>query len=181
MSRYRVLRLSACALLVITGGVAASLRSPGALVGASLLLGLAVLAGAPRTVRASARWLRSVPTPSAAQLGMWSAALTYVTPGFVALEPPPQLSELTDEELCDEWRSSCLALRRRMPPRQMIQIVHERQLYLDEFERRNPRGVQAWLASGAWASSAPLPDHVTDDSADGPVTTWDQFMREHGW
>jgi len=33
--------------------------------------------------------------------------------------------------------------------------VEQRQLYLDEFERRNPTGLAEWLASGARAAGDP--------------------------
>ncbi|MFY0408603.1 hypothetical protein [Solicola sp. PLA-1-18] len=62
----------------------------------------------------------------------------------------------SDDELCWHWRSSYTRLHRATP---MVRctIVLERQLCLDELERRHPSGVAAWLASGARAAGNPAP------------------------
>lgn len=147
---------------------------------ATILLGSALLIGARFLVRPCWRWLRSLPPPSVAQVSTWSAAMGCAAAGCLAAEPDPELSALTDEELCDEWRSSYLALQRRLSDRQVIALVQERQRYLDELERRHPRGLEAWLASGAWASSTPLP-YLTESHSSAQVINWDQLMGEQGW
>lgn len=40
-------------------------------------------------------------------------------------------------------------------PETHLRVVQQRQLYLDELERRNPAGLAAWLASGARAAGDP--------------------------
>lgn len=130
-------------------------------------------------LHACGRWLRSLPAPSTAQLNAWSAALAYAGPDYVACVPPPPLSDLTDEQLCLEWRASYVALQGPVSHRQLIRIVRERQGYLDELERRSPQGFTAWLASGAWASSTPLP-YLTENPPDDQLIDWDELFREHG-
>jgi hypothetical protein len=146
----------------------------------ALVLALAVLASSLWGLRVGHRWLCSMPTPSAAQLSRWSVAISHANPGYLPSEPPPTLSELTDEQLCDEWRTSYLALQGRVSRRRLMRIVQERQRYLDEFERRNPGALTAWLGSGAWASSTPLP-FLREKRVGGPGINWDQLMREQGW
>ena len=150
----------------------ASLVGPGA-----LLLAAAVLAGSPYCVRASGRWLRSVRTPSTAQLDAVARAFAYPNPEF--MRPSPELRELTDEQLCKRWRASYRSSRRQQSSAvKLIEAVAERQMYLDELERRNPSGFAAWLASGL-PTSDPLP-YLTGDHIDGPAVDWDELTRGHG-
>jgi hypothetical protein len=62
---------------------------------------------------------------------------------------------LDDRGLCHGWRASftCLATARSAAER--TELVHLRQAYLDEMERRHPAGLRAWLESGARAASDP--------------------------
>jgi hypothetical protein len=57
-----------------------------------------------------------------------------------------------------------------------IVVVAERQEYLDEFERRNPKGFVAWLASGARAPGNPLP-YLMGTRYDSPTINWDELTR----
>jgi hypothetical protein len=85
---------------------------------------------------------------------------------------------LTDEQLCVAWRSSTAALRQGSPHR-VRRVVEQRQRYLNEFERRNPRGVKVWLASTD--SSACDPGvYLVEDWVDLPKADWDELTRGHG-
>ena len=63
--------------------------------------------------------------------------------------------EMTNSELCREWRRSFVALQAARSPVELIRVVAQRQVYLDEMERRSPSALQAWLASGARAAGGP--------------------------
>lgn len=67
------------------------------------------------------------------------------------------LHALSDDELCRQWRFSFTALADASTPELRAEVVRARQLYLDEIERRHPRELQAWLASGARAAGNPMP------------------------
>ena len=149
----------------------ASLLGPGV-----LLLAAAVLAGSPYVVKACGRWLSSVRTPSAAQLDAVARALAYASPESVRFQPPPELRELTDEQLCKRWRASYKTSRRQSSVVRLMATVAERQMYLQELERRNAPGLAAWLAAGPGAWGDPLP-YLTDDRAGPSTIDWDQLTR----
>ncbi|MEP7089278.1 MAG: hypothetical protein ABI776_04155 [Nocardioidaceae bacterium] len=62
---------------------------------------------------------------------------------------------LSDQELCSSWRVSYTFVVSASATVTGVELVNLRQAYLDELERRNPRGVQAWLAHGARAAGDP--------------------------
>lgn len=62
---------------------------------------------------------------------------------------------LDDLALCMAWRRSFIALERSHTLMARMCVVQQRQLYLDELERRNPTGLSAWLESGARAAGDP--------------------------
>jgi hypothetical protein len=62
---------------------------------------------------------------------------------------------LTARELCDEWRRTLATLRSAGTTQSRVAVVAQRQLYLDEMERRSPAALHAWLASGADAAGGP--------------------------
>lgn len=66
----------------------------------------------------------------------------------------PAIRALSDEELCWSWRASYTALQ-TAPSGACVELVTLRQAYLDDLERRNPRGMRAWLDSGARAAGNP--------------------------
>jgi hypothetical protein len=144
MGRFRI--LVGGALVAGTGAAAcigyASLLGPG-----TLLLTAGVLGGSPYAVNVCGRWLRSVPTPTSAQLDAVVRGFAYASPDHGRFgRPEPR--DLTDEQLCSRWRTIY-----RTPQRQqvsavtLIAAVAERQMYLDELERRNASGFAAWLAA----------------------------------
>jgi hypothetical protein len=63
------------------------------------------------------------------------------------------------------WRYSYRALERATTHQARALIAAQRQAYLDELERRDPTGVQRWLASGARAASDPT-RFLTIDNVD---------------
>lgn len=66
-----------------------------------------------------------------------------------------QARELTTAELCRQWQDSYQALREAPTLALRLQIIEAREHCLDELERRNPDGLQAWLASAASAAGDP--------------------------
>lgn len=79
------------------------------------------------------------------------------------LDPEPDhelgrdLESVDDATLCQAWRRSFLKLEAAHSGQDRVALVAQRQRYLDELQRRCPDGVAAWLASGARASSNPMP------------------------
>jgi hypothetical protein len=173
------LRLLAGGALVAGTSVAAfigyaSLLGPGV-----LLLAAAVLAGSPYAVKAAGRWFRSFRTPSTAQLDAVARAFAYASPEF-AHSRAPELRDLTDEQLCKRWRASYRASQRQQSSAvKLIAAVAERQMYLDELERRNGGGFAAWLAAGPVAAEDPLP-YLNGDRVDAPAVDWDELTRGQG-
>ncbi len=159
----------------------------GAYVGYSILWGpgglillILVLASSPCAVHAYGRWLDSVPAPSSAQLDIMARALSYASPEYLTFQPSLGVAAFTDEELCQSWQASYTALQDQSTAPQMATTVAERQAYLDELERRHPRGFASWLASGARAPGNPLP-YLTRGRADQPAIDWDTLTRGQDW
>jgi hypothetical protein len=159
------------------GTFAVTLVGFAALVGQGVvLLCLLVPASSPFAIRRYGRWLRSVPVPTTAQLEAIARALANAGVGYVGVQPEPDPRELTDEELCQRWRASCLHLGRRPSAAHMMRAVEQRQIYLDEFERRYPGAFAAWLSSGAGTL-----DYLTPYAMRGRVDragiNWDELTR----
>lgn len=171
----RVRALLAATSAVVGGIIAVSLVGFTALLGQRVgLLGLVVLASSPSAVRAYGRWLRSIPTPSAAQLDAFAGVFANAAVGYVGIQPDPR--ELTDEELCQRWRASCLYLRRRLSATQVMRAVEQRQTDLDEFERRYPGAFAAWLTSGAGTLDYLTPYAVRGRGNHARIN-WDELTR----
>lgn len=79
----------------------------------------------------------------------------------VPVEPGPVVfptivpADLDLDELCWAWRRSYVRLQRCRTVTETARVVAERQLCLDELERRNPGGLSAWLEAGARAAGDP--------------------------
>jgi MFS family permease len=173
----RLRLLAGGALVGGTGGGAfvgiASLLGPGV-----LLLAAVVLAGSPYAVKVSGRWLRSLRTPSTAQLDAVARAFAYASPEYAQFRAP--VRDLTDEQRCKRWRASYRASQRQQSSAvKLIAGVAERQMYLEELERRNSSGFAAWLAAGAEAAEDPLP-YLNGDRVDAPAVDWDELTRGQG-
>jgi hypothetical protein len=73
---------------------------------------------------------------------------------------PVEVGSLSDEALCQGWRTSFIALEQLLAAGDTAQqalLVSRRQQYLDELERRHPDGVAQWLLAGAGPASDPAP------------------------
>lgn len=151
------------AVAVAAAGIGAV--SPGLLV---CLLG--VLAATSPTVVGFSR--RHIPPPHHSSDGEPSEAVVDdpITPIGPATAPRPATASMSDHELCPAWRASFTALQAATTSAATARIAAQRQSYLDEFERRNPRGLRAWLGSGARAAGNPhrylLTDHLPTDFTD---------------
>jgi hypothetical protein len=171
MRMYRAGWLTAGVALLLGVGAAAH-SSPRALLMAFVL----VVVTSPYAVRAYGRWLRSLPTPSAAQLDAFARVFANAGTGYVGVPPEPDPRELTDEELCQRWRASCLYLRRRPSAAHVMRAVEQRQIYLDEFERRYPGSFTAWLTSGAGTLDYLTPYAMRGRAHDARIS-WDELTR----
>lgn len=67
----------------------------------------------------------------------------------------PDLLDLPTSALCRQWQDTYDALRTAPTVSLQLRIVQARAHCLDELERRNPDGLNAWLASSASAASDP--------------------------
>jgi hypothetical protein len=143
----------------IGGTASVSLIGWWSLLGAwTCLLTVSVVGGSPYAVRWYVRWRSQRPGPSA--LVQRPDSPPRVNPASRNIDQPSrcardELSSLSDAALCQAWRVSFSELRDSPSQSQRMRIVEERQQYLDEFERRNPEGLMAWLASGARAAANP--------------------------
>ena len=123
-------------------------------VGPLAAVGLLLLAGAtsPVALRAVAGAVhRERRTRSGAVLAEQRATADEVRAGAPlgseAFEGMVQL--LDDHELIAAWRQSHEVLGYTNLPDLRLQLVALRQAYLDEMERRHPRGFAAWMDEGA--------------------------------
>jgi hypothetical protein len=163
-------------LAVVAAAAVCALAGYCALIGAGgVSVGLLVVGSSPRAI---ARYRRvfaerggepahhnaaSVATAAAPDAAPETAAAdATVDAGAEAVDVSP----LSDAELCQAWRRSFTALQRAKAPASRMRVVLIRQAYLDEFERRNRRGLVAWLQSGARAASDPTRFLRSQD--DGP-------------
>jgi hypothetical protein len=72
-------------------------------------------------------------------------------------DPPVRsnASGVSTSQLCREWLDSYQALSQATSATARLRIVMARERCLDELERRDPDGLQAWLASAASAGGDP--------------------------
>lgn len=173
-------------LRILAGGALVAGTSIGAFIGYASLMGpgvllltVAALASSPYAVTTSRHWLRRARTPSAAQVDAVPRALAHASPDSAPSLPPPALRHLTDAQLCKRWRASYRASRRGSSPVTLIAAVAEREMYLDELERRNANGFAAWLASGPQAAENPLP-YLTSAPNGPPAVDWEELTRGPG-
>ena len=87
------------------------------------------------------------------------------------------LRDLTDEQLCRRWRASCKSAQ--LSGVQRLEAVTERQMCLDELERRNAGALAAWLASSPSAWGDPLP-YLTGERVGAATIDWDELTRRPG-
>lgn len=167
-SRGRM-RLLVCGA-VVGGSAGCAFIGFASLVGpAAFLPAAVVLASSPYVMRRYRRWLGVARRPRYSEtMGRTSASARPHN----ASRSQGDLTTLTDEQLCQLWRASYLALLHSAGG-EIAETVVQRQSYLDEFERRNRTGFAIWLASGPLASASPLPYLVGV-----PTINWDDLTRE---
>lgn len=95
--------------------------------------------------------------PSALLIGVLAVAGSpiVVRRFFPKAEKHDELRELSTLMLCRQWQRSYDELRAETALPRRLEIVQERARCLDELERRDPTGLQAWLASNASAAGDP--------------------------
>ena len=103
----------------------------------------------PSAVRTYGRGLRSLPTPSAAQLDAFARVFAHADVGYVGNPAPARPARAHRRgvvpALARQLSCTCGVGPRRP---QVMREVQQRQIDLDEFERRHPGAYAAWLASG---------------------------------
>lgn len=184
LAPYRRLSRGPRARLVLTAALAGG-TAGGAFAGFAVVFGvgvvvvvLALLGSAPFTLRACARGLRAAWASWGDHFDAAGSALAYTGLGFVPIERGDDLCLITDEQLCEAWRTSTTALH-GASPRRMKSLVEQRQRYLDEFERRNPKGVKVWLASTDTSAGDPGV-YLVERWVDLPTADWDELTRGQG-
>jgi hypothetical protein len=152
--------------LAVAGAVLATTALLKVLGPDTLWLVLLLVATAPGVVVPVARWCggrpgSTAPTPPAAADGAalrehdaalrWSAERTVADATWMT----GPVSAMQPGDLCAAWRVSHLSLRQPLTAGSRDRLVQRRRELLDEFERRNPEGFQAWLDAGARATGQP--------------------------
>lgn len=117
--------------------------------------GLALIAMAGAAVLAVRAHLPRPPAIDAATTGAGTGPPHPHPPPSPAARDERPVRELTDEQLCWAWRSSYAQLHR--DPTATATLSALRATYLEELHRRHPAGFDAWISSGARASSNPAP------------------------
>jgi hypothetical protein len=88
--------------------------------------------------------------------GAGAVAAPPVDPSFLSaswMRGEPE--SLDDASLCLAWRKTYVALQRVHAPAWKLLVAQRREELLDELERRNASGFEAWLAAGARAAGDP--------------------------
>jgi hypothetical protein len=111
----------------------------------TLVLGLTVVLGP------SVFWLAVLLGASSPPAVLWCSSIAGFGTPVKHLDVPTR----STADLCLQWRDSYEALRQARTDKQRLHIVIERQRCLDELDRRDPEGLQAWLASAASAAGDP--------------------------
>jgi hypothetical protein len=184
---------------VAGSGAAVGAVAAGAFMGYTVLLGagvllalLAVVLTAPPVLGTYLQWLRATPLPSGAQVDRITQALASTVPEFTALPAPqpaapqgtPPISgsadvrQLTEEQLCERWRASYLTVQPPQPADQLMRFLRQRQLCLDELQRRNRAGFDRWLASNPRAAGNPLP-YLQGQRMGRCSIDWDELNSGH--
>jgi hypothetical protein len=152
-----------------------------------------VVLSAPALVGRYFRWLASAPRPSAAQFGAVMSAAAWASPGYVPVgpagtptgsgtateptgpnRPSARLWRLTDAELCERWRASCIHLPSQPSMIAHLGAVDERRELLAEIERRNPAGFLTWVTSEP--RPVTLRAHLSATLIRRPQVDWDKLL-----
>jgi hypothetical protein len=79
-----------------------------------------------------------------------------ISDGSAAFDVDADLSAETDQALSQAWRRSMLALASAQSATARLRVVQQREAYLNEFFRRYPTAIEAWLITDARVSGDPL-------------------------
>jgi len=137
-------------------------------------LGLVLFFGLVGVVWAGALLLSSEPVRRFWSLRRFRPKVPIVTemslPAVEPLAGPPmpspanaaptveaEVCDLATDELCLAWRRSFVLLAEAADPSNRAAIVLRRSSILDEMHRRDPEGMESWLASNPRAAGNPLP------------------------
>lgn len=136
--------------------------------GVVTVIGLITLAGAPAlplillmaiTSAPACRYLRDRVEFTQSPPRSPRRPLIHPRPVDVPLHPLPDCNQLSNEALCRCWRMSFPALQSdpstSPSATDALNLARTREAFLDEIERRDPRGFARWLDSGARAGSDP--------------------------
>jgi hypothetical protein len=108
------------------------------------------------------------------------ASCSPPTPARPPGDPAPLvITAVSDEDLCRLWRASFPSVRKATDPQEMMWATGERQLYLDELERRNGAAFHAWLASSPRAAGNPLP-YLRGERPLARTINWEELIAEPG-
>ncbi len=148
------------------------------------LLTLLVVATSPPIARRYVRWLGSV-RDAAPTLDQVAGALAYASPELVALHAPtphvgtatpdPEVTALTDEQLCRQWRASYTAVVTARTGAEKQRLAEHRQHLLDELDRRNRFAFMNWLSSSPRSAGNPLP-YLHGRRAPRGRIDWDELI-----
>jgi hypothetical protein len=165
-----------CRVALLWGAAGGAMAGFVALVGPlGLLVAVLLAATSPSSFRACRRGLGALRRPTAAQVDALARSLACMNPMYVPFELTFDLRLLTDRQLANAWRNSEAAVTSPSGPRAALRAVEERGRYLDEFERRQPSLLRAWLASDAGAPDGPLP-FATASRPQSPTIDWDELI-----
>jgi hypothetical protein len=164
---------------VVGGSATVAFIGLSALLSAWILPVLSLVVGSsPYALRTCHRYVR--------QHSSWSATAQQQTEAFheysreVEVEALVKCSSdprtMSNAELCRAWRASFRALETTTSVPHRLLIIEARRKYLDEFERRNPHGLEAWLVSGARAAGNPA-RFMSDNGATGAGIDWDALLH----
>ncbi|MEU4602721.1 hypothetical protein AB0F43_07065 [Kribbella sp. NPDC023972] len=81
---------------------------------------------------------------------------------------PPDLTALSDEDLCLAWRRSFTELETCTTDEQRLAVIAARHAYLDELERRAPDAFTQWMESGPRAAGNPTKFFTPRTNHGGP-------------
>lgn len=177
LKTYRRVWWAVSSLLTAVATTAILAGAGGSLARLAPVLAMGSLLSSPWVLNGWRRWLRSFPVATAARLDAVAGALTYACPGYVAMPARRTLAEeVTDEELCEVWRTSTSVVISDLPADRTMRAVVERERWLDEFERLHPAGLRSWLVSPTAAQDDPLVYLADLDTGQGEIQ-WDDLIR----
>lgn len=145
---------------LVTGSVVTAVVGLVAVLEVVGVLVVLLLVGTSPAVIAGVRvlWHSATDTPDTiAEISSGSAATRVDIDRTQQAMSAEQLASLDDVSLCLAWRRSFVQLEAAQSAEDRMAVVQQRQQCLDELQRRWPRGIAAWLSSGARASGNPLP------------------------